>query len=207
VIETVVVSEEDRVVEAISKNEKSVVRLRTPGADGTSTVSGMGIVVSENGTVMVDSRSYNSSFTYSIEYHDGKVYQIGKVEIRSSDGLVFIKPLVPGDETPKYTFHPASFGDSDSLKIGQTIVALAGRDSNTVSMGRVKQLETNSQKKVIGIISDIPTGRILPGSSIINLSGEIVGVEALSGDSATYRYIPINALKLAKTEALVELAK
>ena len=167
----------------------------------------MGIVVSENGTVMVDSRSYNSSLPYSIEYYDGKVYQIGKVQIRSADGLVFIKPLVTADESPKYNFYPASFGDSDSLKIGQTIVALGGRESNTVSMGRVKQLETNAQKKVIAVVSDILFGRVLPGSSIINLSGEIVGIEAVTGDSATYRYIPINALKLAKTEALVELAK
>ncbi len=207
VIETVVVSEEDRVVEAIAKNEKSVVRLRTPGADGTPVVSGMGIVVSENGTVMVDSRSYNSSVTYSIEYHDGKVYQIGKVQIRNAEGLVFIKPLVPADESPKHVFYPASFGDSDSLKIGQTIVALGGRDSNTVSMGRIKQLETNTQKKIIAVVSDILTGRALPGSSIVNLSGEIVGIEAPAGDSSSYRYIPINALKLAKTEALVELAK
>lgn len=207
VIETVVVSEEDRVVEAISKNEKSIVRLRTPGADGTSVISGMGVVVSADGTIMVDSRSYNSSFPYSIEYYDGKVYQIGKVEIRSKDGLVFIKPSVPEGENPKYTFHAATLGDSNSLKIGQTIVALGGRESNSVSMGRVKQFETNNQKTVLAIVSDIVSGRSLPGSPILSLSGEIMGIEAPIGDSATYRYIPINSLKTAKTEALAELAK
>src|SRR3989338_3016811 len=49
VVTTVIVNEEDRVLEAIAKNEKSIVRLKTAGADGTEVVSGLGLVVSGDG--------------------------------------------------------------------------------------------------------------------------------------------------------------
>ena len=41
VVTTVVVNEEDRVLEAIAKNEKSIVRLKTAGADGSEIFSGI----------------------------------------------------------------------------------------------------------------------------------------------------------------------
>jgi S1-C subfamily serine protease len=206
---TVVVNEEDRVLESISKNEKSIVRIKTTGADGTEVVAGLGLVVSADGIVVLDLRSYNAASGYNISFFDGKTYPSGKVFIDSEKGLVFMKTIILQSENPKYTFYPATFGDSDGLKIGQTLVAISGRDSNAASIGRIYQLTFGEDKKTVkNIISDIKISKSHLGSPALNLSGEVVGLEAPFNESETeYSYIPINIVKIATTKALDELAK
>jgi len=209
VVTTVVVNEEDRVLEAIAKNEKSIVRIRTIGADGTEVFSGFGILISSDGTMVSDARSYNANSSYTLLFYDGKSYPAGKIYLNSESGLVFIKTNIPKEEISKYTFYPAVFGNSDLLKIGQSLVALSGRDSNAVSIGRVRQLNFAVDKAtVLGINSDISVGRITPGGPALSLSGEIVGIEApvLEGE-VRYSYIPANVVKSTFTKALEELAK
>lgn len=206
---TVVVSEEDRVLEAIAKNEKSIVRLKTAGADGSEIFSGLGLIVSGDGTMVADLRSYNAASPFTILFYDGKTYLSGKVFVDNVNGLVFIKADIPQNETPKYTFYPAVFGNSDGLKIGQTLVAISGRDSNAVSIGRIYQLTLGEDKKTVtNIFSDLKISKIHLGSPAVNLSGEIIGLEALLGETdIEYSFTPINVVKLATTKALEELAK
>jgi len=206
---TVVVSEEDRILDTISKNEKSIVRLKTTGADGTEVVAGLGIVVATDGTIVADLRSFDASSAFTILFYDGKTYPAGKVFTDTADGLVFMKTNVPQSESPKYTFYPAVFGNSDGLKIGQTLVAISGRDTNAASIGRIFQLNFGEDKKTVAsIISDIKISKSHFGSPALDLSGEIIGFEAPFSESETeYTYIPINVVKGAVTKALTELAK
>ncbi len=205
---TVVVNEDDRVLQTIAKNEKSIVRLKAVGTDGSEVFSGMGIVISDDGVIVVDIRSYTAS-PYVILFYDGKSYPAGKVFTDSADGLVFIKTGVPPNEDPKYTFYPATFGDSDGLKIGQTLVAISGQDSNAASVGRIFQLTLGSDKKTVtNILSDIKISKSNLGSPALDLSGEVIGLEAPFSEADTeYSYIPINIIKTTTPNALTELAK
>lgn len=209
VVTTVVVNEEDRVLEAIAKNEKSIVRIKTVGADGSEVVAGLGLVISAQGVVVSDLRIYNSALVYSIVFADGKTYSAGKAHVDNDNDLVFFNTGVPVSESPKYTFYPAVFGDSDTLKVGQTLVAISGRETNAVSIGRVYQLEFASDKKTVTkILSDITLSRSLSGSPIINLSGEVVGLEGSVAEGETkYSYIPTSRIKSASPKALEELAR
>jgi S1-C subfamily serine protease len=209
VVTTVVVNEEDRILESISKNEKSIVRLKTSGADGNEIVAGLGLVVSADGTIVTDLRSYNAASSYTVLFSDGKIYSAGKVFVNNENGLVFMKISVSQNENPKYVFYPAKFGDSDTLKIGQTLVAISGKDSNAASIGRVFQLKFAEDKKTVtNIFSDIKISKSHLGSPVLNLSGEIVGLEAPFLETDTeYSYLPINVVKTATTKALAELAK
>jgi S1-C subfamily serine protease len=206
---TVVVSEEDRVLESIAKNEKSIVRLKTTGADGTEVVAGLGMVVSADGTIVADLRGFNAASLYTISFSDGKSFPAGKNFVDDKNGLIFLKTNVSQNETPKYTFYPAVFGDSDGLKIGQTLVAISGKDSNAASIGRIYQLTFGEDKKTVtSILSDIKASKAHFGSPALNLTGEVVGLEAPLADTDTeYSYIPINVVKSATTKALEELAK
>lgn len=208
-VTTVVVNEEDRVLEAIAKNEKSIVRLKTAGADGTEVIAGLGLVISADGVIVTDLRAYNAASSYGIYFSDGKVYSSSEPFIDNENGLVFLKTVLPQSENPKYTFYPAVFGDSNTLKIGQTIVAISGRESNAVSIGRIFQLKYDEDKKTVtGIFSDIKVSKVHLGSPAINLSGEIVGLEAPASETDTeYSYIPANSLKLAATKAIAEINK
>ncbi|MFA6269911.1 MAG: serine protease [Candidatus Paceibacterota bacterium] len=205
---TVVVSEEDRVLESIAKNEKSIVRLKTIGSDGSEIFSGLGLVVSAEGVIVADLRSYNAASAFTILFFDGKSYPSGKVFVDNVNGLVFIKTNVPQSDA-KYTFYPTTFGDSDSLKIGQTLVAISGRDSNAASIGRVFQLSFATDKKTVtNILSDIKVSKSHFGSPILNLTGEVIGLEAPVGEAETeYSFLPINFVKTSTTKALAELSK
>ncbi|MEK7669492.1 MAG: serine protease [Patescibacteria group bacterium] len=209
VITTVVVNEEDRVLESIAKNEKSIVRLKTTGADGSEIFAGLGLVVSADGVIVADLRSHNTASSFTISFSDGKTYSSGKIFTDNVNGLIFIKTNVTQNENPRYTFYPAVFGDSDTLKIGQSLVAISGRDSNAASIGRVFQLKFGEDKKaVVNIFSDIKVSKAHLGSPALNLSGEVVGLEAPLGELETeYSYIPVNILKSATPKALEELAK
>lgn len=209
VVTTVVVNEEDRVLETIAKNEKSIVRLKTALADGSESVAGLGLVVSADGTVVYDLLNYDTTSSYNIVFHDGKTYPTGKIYVDNENGLVFIKIMIPKNDTAKYIFYPTVFGNSDSLKIGQTLVAVSGKESNAVAIGRIRQLILGEDKKtVVSIVSNITVSKSYSGSPVLNLSGEVVGLEApLKEGGNQYSYIPINIVKSAITKALAELAK
>ena len=143
---TVVVNEEDRILEAITKNEKSIVRLKTLGADGSEIVSGFGLVVADN-VVVSDVRAYNKTSSYNIVFYDGKIFPVDKVFIAEADRLVFLKVDTAQNDDQKYTFYPVTFGNSNSLKIGQSIIAISGKDSNAASIGRVFQMKFAEDKR------------------------------------------------------------
>lgn len=208
-ITTVVVNEDDRILEAISKNEKSIVRLRTTGSDGSEIFAGLGLVVSSDGVILADARSHNSSSAFSISFSDGKVYSSAKIFTDTANGLIFIKTDLPQNDKGKYIFYPAVFGNSDGLKVGQSMIAVSGRDSNAASIGRVFQLKYTADKKTVeSIFSDIKVSKAHLGSPAINLTGEIVGLEMPLVESDTeYSYLPSNIIKSATAKALEELSK
>jgi len=209
IVTTVIVNEEDRLLESIAKNEKSIVRLKTTGSDGSEIFTGLGLVVSNEGVIVADLRSYNLASSFAILFSDGKIYPSGKIFTDKENGLIFIKVNVPQNENPKPTFYSAVFGDSDGLKIGQSLVVISGRDSNAASIGRVFQLKYGEDKvSVSNIFSDIKVSKNHLGSPALNLSGEVIGLEApLNNTDNEYSYIPVNILKSAIPKALAELAK
>lgn len=202
--EVQVVNEEDLVLQSIDKSAKSIVRIKTLGFDGAEIVVGLGVMV-DDGVVVMDGRSFSEGSNYTVLFQDNKAYGIAKNY--RQDGIVFFKINKPVNE--KYTFYPASLGNADALKLGQTVIAVAGKNSNTVSIGRVSELikdaASNSTER---IITDIRLSREQPGSPILNLSGEIVGIElqAAEGES-TLSYYPISIVKNSLKTALSELSK
>lgn len=203
--EVEVVSEEDLVLESIDKNIKSIARVKTLSLDGTEIVTGLGLVVAE-GVVAVDSRSFSSGSNYSVTFHDDKTYNVARNY--TDNGFVYLKIGKPANE--KYTYYPALLSSADSLKLGQTVVAISGKTSNAVAIGRVAEIETGSDtsKSVSKVITDIRHTRSQPGSPLLNLSGEIVGMEApMSETDATLVYVPIQLIKDSVKNAQSELNK
>ncbi len=202
---TTVVSEEDSILQSIDKNVKSIVRLKTLGADGTEIVTGLGLVVDQTGIIVVDERSFGAG-NYSAVFHDGKVYSISKNFKDPNSDFVFLK--IGKVASDKYTFFPAVFGNPASLKLGQTLIAVGGKERNSVSIGRVSDVEKTAEGEVKKIATDIRTPRPQPGSPVLNLNGEVVGLEAVQKEELqTALYSPISEVqKLIKT-AVAELAK
>ena len=203
---TTVVSEEDRVLEAIDKNGKSIVRVRGLGADGNEIVTGLGLVVSEDGLIVLDKRSYPGGSGYTILFADGKSYSISKSYFDPNSQFVFVKIGKPTAE--KYTFYPAKFGSSSGLKLGQSIIAISGKSSNSVSIGRVAEVQKTTTGDISKFISDIAPSRHLSGSPLLNLSGEVVGLEApLAEGDDNLAFFPASIIQNSLKTASAELAK
>ncbi len=202
--EVQVVNEEDLVLESIDKSAKSVVRIKTLGFDGTEIVVGLGLVVAD-GVVVMDARSFGEGSNYTILFQDNKAYGVSKTY--NADSLVFLKVAKPANE--KYTFYPAVLGNADSLKLGQTVIALSGKTTNAVFIGRVSELLVSSQNNSINkIVTDIRYSKAQPGSPLLNLSGEIIALEAAATEGeSTLSYLPINIVKNSIKVAMAELSK
>lgn len=201
--EVQVVSEEDLVLESIDKSADSIVRLKTIGFDGAEVFAGLGVVVS-NGVIMTDQRNLGGSSGYKVIFSDGKFYNTAK---SWSDGeFAFFNVGVPSSE--KYVFHPAVLGKTESLKLGQTVIAVGGKTSNAVSIGRISQKENSAEGLLTGIITDISSAKSLPGSPLFDLSGAIVGFESgTNEDQAVLFYTSANIAKESIEKAVKELAK
>jgi S1-C subfamily serine protease len=187
ITQTVVVKEEDLVVDAIAKNKSSVFSISKEYTDETGKVNeapiGRGFVIAADGTLVVDGTLAYVKGVYYVKNDSGKF----NADFVSSDAKTvgFLKIGAPLDPKVKTQFDVPAFGDLDKMKIGQKILVFGNNISSFIFEGN-KDLKTNVTKSNTGSI-------------VLNLDGEVLGI-ALYGDDA---FVPIAdiaaALKAPKT--------
>jgi hypothetical protein len=173
-VETVVIKEEDLVVDAIAKNESAIfsVTKQTQDADGNNieVTAGKGFVVSDEGVVATDgSLVSDSKGVYFLQNESGKF----NAEFMSLDknGVAFLKIGTPVNGTDKISYTMPTMGDLSKIKIGQKILVLDDSISSFIFNG-------NKNMKVSVTKSN-------GGSMVIDLDGEVLGM-ALSGDTSSF---------------------
>jgi S1-C subfamily serine protease len=178
---TVVVKEEDQVIGAISKNAKSILRIRDNALiDGVSVFYGMGILVNKDGTVISGSRdSANTATTYLATFPDGSSYTMKY--IGGEKGISVFKIAI--DPRTPLNSEPATLS-SAVPQLGQSAITLDGTDKNTVSIGRITGIaDTAEGSKDLGFIeTDILSKAKTIGGPLLNLSGEIIGIRTSFND-------------------------
>lgn len=169
VTQTVVVKEEDLVVDAIAKNQPAIFSVSKEVADDTGKMTemslGRGFVVAADGTVAIDGASAVDKGVYYLKNESGKF----KADFVSADkaGFSFLKIGAPLDEKNKTAFTVPAFGDLSKMKVGQKILILGSGISSFIFEGN-KDLKINVTKSNTGGL-------------VLNLDGEALGI-ALSGD-------------------------
>ena len=194
-VQTVVVKEEDLVVDAIAKNQSAVFAVTKESQDAdlkTIEVSvGRGFAVSTGGTVVVDANLVPGAGVYYVKNESGKF----KADFVSTDkaGFSFLKIGTPVNSTDKLVFRVPAFGDLDKMKIGQKVIVLGSTISSSIFEGN-KNVNINVTKS---------NG----GGLVLNLDGETLGI-ALSGDAATFASIKAitDALKPSQNSAMAPSA-
>jgi len=136
--ETIVVKEEDKIIEAIEKNAKSMVRIyktdsSAVGGNSLKSFVGIGILISKDGDVATDGSIISPSSSYSVVLNDAKEYNVNSVSSQDSNPIAFLR-IIP-KENEKLSVTPAILADSDTLKLGQTVISLGGKLRNSVSIG------------------------------------------------------------------------
>ena len=197
---TVVVQEEDLVINSISKNEKSIVRIQE-SVSGTSPelFFSIGLIVSADGLIVTDKKTYDNLSKYSAVLYDSKSVPLKFVALDEATGLLFLRAVKEADS--KITFEPATL-DAGNLKLGQTVIELGGQIRNKVSIGRVSDLviweaTTVASSTVLLIKTDFAAKDNVVGSPLINLSGDLVGIRVTAVDLANDGFVPALLIKNA----------
>ncbi|USN96379.1 MAG: trypsin-like peptidase domain-containing protein [Candidatus Nomurabacteria bacterium] len=205
-----IVSKNEKDISAVaSKVGPSVVSIITKGVTqsylGTQTQegAGSGIIISKDGYILTNKHVISGSDQLSVITSDGTVYD--KAHVVGTDplnDLAFIKL----DGVSNLT--PATLGDSSSVRIGQNVVAIGnslGQYQNTVTSGIIsgtgRPVSASDGSSVENLTDLIQTdAAINPGNSggpLVNLSGQVVGVNtAVAQNAQSIGFsIPINSAK------------
>ncbi len=178
--QTVVVKEEDLVVDAIAKNKSSVFsisrNLQDLNGETMESNVGVGFVVGSTGIIASDASSVPTQDTYYVKNGLGKF----KASFMFTDkGVSFLKIGEPVDPTQKAvtTFTAVTAGDMDKTKVGQKILVIGNTISSFIFDG--------DQDIKISVTKSIAGGLVL------NLDGEALGI-ALFGEGKSF--LPIKTV-------------
>ncbi len=172
-VQTIVVKEEDLVVDAIAKNKSALFSITKDGQDvnfqPAELSAGHGFAVSTDGIVVTDTILVPSAGTYYVKNDSGKF----KADFMSTNkaGFSFLKIGASVNGTDKLTFTVPAFGDLTKMKIGQQVIVLGGTVSSSIFEG------LNADKGM-----NLNVSKSNAGGLVLNLDGEALGM-ALSPDS------------------------
>lgn len=192
-VQTVIIKEEDLVVDAIAKNEASVFSITRDAQDETGNIievsAGRGFAISNEGIIVADNSFVYEGGIYFVKNSSGK-FKASFIS-SSKNGFSLIKIGAPIDEknlptgqAGKISYTVPVFGDLNKMKVGQKILVLGSTISSFMFEGG-KDIKINVTKSN-------------SGAMVLNLDGEVLGV-ALSSDSNSFASID-SILELLKTK-------
>lgn len=184
-------------------------RYRQKGTERQQVGAGTGFLVSNDGYIVTnrhvveDPRAY-----YTVLLYNGTQKTASVIYRDSANDVAILRIDGTG-------FAPATFGDSNALKLGQSVFAVGnalGEYNNSVSVGVIsglnRVLEAASAygiEKLTGVIQT--DAAINPGNSggpLVDLNGRVVGVNVamVQGSQSIGFAIPINTIKTILQKAI-----
>ncbi|MBU4299115.1 trypsin-like peptidase domain-containing protein, partial [Patescibacteria group bacterium] len=175
---------------------------------------GTGFIISEDGMVLTNAHVVSDKEAdYTVLTNDGKKYPAKVLTRDTIRDLAVMK--IAGEKTIDEegklnlkSFPPLKLGDSAQLQIGQTVIAIGnalGEFRNTVSVGVISGLGRTVTASGGGMIetledviqTDAALNRGNSGGPLLNLKGEVIGVNFAIGEQAQSIgfSIPINQAK------------
>jgi serine protease Do len=173
-----------------------------PGMKGT----GSGVVLDTNGYILTNSHVVENAAKLTVSFQDGREFS-AKVVGRDPDTDVAVVKL----EKPPANLVAARIGDSSKMEVGEWVLAIgsplgldqsvtAGIISGKGHVGQHVQMSGRRMREYLQTDAKINPGN--SGGPLVNLDGEVVGINTLinMGPGGAYGFaIPINqAQRVAK---------
>ena len=174
--QTVVVKEEDLIVDAIAKNQSAVFSITKEIFDDSGKVvevsAGRGFAISKDGIVVADGISVPGKEVYYVKNDSGKF----KADFVSNDkaGFSFLKIGAAVDGKSKLNFSTPIAGDLSKMKAGQKIIILGDSIASFMFDGS-KDIKMNVTKNNAG-------------GAVLDLDGDALGI-SLSNDIVSFASI------------------
>jgi serine protease Do len=199
----ITIDESSAIVDVAAKAGPAVVKIRTgEEVDPNATTIpdqgvGSGVIFDTSGWILTNRHVVAGSTTVTVELKDGTEYTGNVYGIDTLTDLAIVKIEASG-------LTAAPLGDSDSLRVGQLVVAIGsplGTFSNTVTSGIVSAKGRTIQTEGSQLNNLIQTdAAINPGNSggpLLDATGAVVGINtAIARDSTGIGFsIPINLAK------------
>lgn len=150
------------------------------GLSGDQQVSGSGFIISRDGYIVTNNHVVEDVGTVNVILGDGTEMA---AEIISKDIFADLAVLKIQGEVPGV----AILGDSDKLKPGETVIAIGsplGDFRNSVTLGVIsatgRMLDTGQGYEMENLIqTDAAINRGNSGGPLVNIAGEVIGVNTL----------------------------
>ncbi|MBU4481490.1 trypsin-like peptidase domain-containing protein [Patescibacteria group bacterium] len=194
--------------------ELKIPQYKQEGTEKKEIGGGTGFIISEDGMVLTNAHVVSDKEAdYTVLTNDGKKYPAKVLTRDTIRDLAVMK--IAGEKTIDEegklnlkSFPPLKLGDSAQLQIGQTVIAIGnalGEFRNTVSVGVISGLGRTVTASGGGMIetledviqTDAALNRGNSGGPLLNLKGEVIGVNFAIGEQAQSIgfSIPINQAK------------
>ncbi len=191
-----IAANQDQFTQIYTQFSPGVVSIRTSSAEGS------GWVYSSDGYIVTNNHVVTGNTQVEVDFADGTKVMGSVVGTDAYSDIAVIKVSVPAAE-----LHPLPLGDSSSLLVGQTVVAIGNPFglSGTMTTGIIsalgRALQTGNQAQGGGFFSTadlIQTDAALnPGNSggpLLDLNGEVIGMNsAIESTSSTSSGQPVNS--------------
>ncbi|XP_056669541.1 serine protease HTRA4 isoform X1 [Monodelphis domestica] len=190
------------IVEVVEKVAPSVVHLelfrRSPlGSEYTHASSGSGFIVSEDGLIVTNAHVLTNRQRINVELQNGAKYEATVKDVDQKTDLALIK-IEPETDLPVLFL-----GRSSNLQAGEFVVALGSPFSlqNTVTAGIVSTTQRGG--KELGLkdsdMDYIQTDAIInhgnSGGPLLNLDGEVIGINTLKVTAGISFAIPSDRIR------------
>lgn len=160
---------------------------------------GSGIVVDTRGDILTNAHVVANATQIQVTFNDGKT-AVGQVKgVSQSDDLAVVKVSVPADQ-----LHPLAVGNSDTIQVGETALAigtpfgLANSFTAGIISGLNRSTDSPNHRALTGMIqTDAPINPGNSGGALLDGKGRLIGINdsiqsPVEGNVGIGFAIPIN---------------
>ncbi len=172
--------EEQRLIAIYQKVLPSVVNIDVEGVEASTFGSGSGFIYDTQGHIVTNNHVVEAAQEIWVTFYDGTV---AKARVVGRD--VFSDLAVIRVDVPTELLRPAELGDSDTLRVGQKVVAIGNPFGlrGTMTLGVIsalgRALETSTRFQIPDVIQT--DAAINPGNSggpLVDLQGRVIGINS-----------------------------
>ena len=210
VTQTVVIKEEDFIIQAVKKNSPNIIKVgyaRRKGLTltplGSSSIKqevefiGPGFVLGTDGFVVLPDSIFDDDRLVVAQMLSGDtLLDVTLLKRDKERGLALVTVKAPpvtvgvqGESLTPIIFIPIIFGNSDKVELGQTAITLGVGDGLLLLLGVISRLDTleDTTNNILKIYTTTESDSRYSGGPLLNTDGEVVGINIITprGDRYT----------------------
>ena len=165
------------VADLVEKVRPSVVRINSTSSTSSSGGTGSGIILNKDGFILTNNHVVAGFDRFDVLLSDGTSAAAAIVGTDPGNDLAVIKADIPADK-----LQPATFGDSDKLRAGESVIAIGNpfdlegsvTEGIVSGIGRTLTGSGRPLRQLIQADAAINPGN--SGGALFNAAGEVIGI-------------------------------